>query len=75
MKLIHKDGNDANASWADVILVLLIMFVVFKVCVMKVDIYADGASKGNPGRGGWGCLLLCPEKICAKKFVDMAVIM
>lgn len=24
---------------------------------MRVDIYADGACKGNPGPGGWGALL------------------
>ncbi len=34
MKLIHKDGNDKNASWADVILVLLIMFVMFKEYIL-----------------------------------------
>ena len=26
---------------------------------MNVDIYSDGASKGNPGHGGWGAVLLC----------------
>ncbi len=26
---------------------------------MNVDIYCDGASKGNPGHGGWGAVLLC----------------
>ena len=41
---------------------------------MKIEMYCDGASKGNPGHGGWGVLLLCPEKIFAKKFVDMVVI-
>ena len=25
----------------------------------QVDIYTDGACKGNPGRGGWGALLRC----------------
>lgn len=24
---------------------------------MKVEIYTDGACKGNPGPGGWGVLL------------------
>ncbi len=24
-----------------------------------VEIHADGACKGNPGRGGWGVILLC----------------
>jgi ribonuclease HI len=27
-----------------------------------VEIYADGACKGNPGRGGWGVILLFNEK-------------
>ena len=27
----------------------------------KVEIYADGACKGNPGTGGWGALLKCGE--------------
>ncbi len=25
----------------------------------KVEIYTDGACKGNPGLGGWGALLIC----------------
>ncbi|GAB3473532.1 ribonuclease HI [Azotobacter salinestris] len=25
----------------------------------KVEIYTDGACKGNPGPGGWGALLVC----------------
>lgn len=33
----------------------------------NVTIYCDGASKGNPGRGGWGCLLLCKEKNMRKE--------
>lgn len=27
-----------------------------------VDIYTDGACKGNPGPGGWGALLCCKGK-------------
>ncbi|MRW94151.1 ribonuclease HI [Duganella sp. FT80W] len=27
----------------------------------KVDIYTDGACKGNPGLGGWGALLVAGE--------------
>ena len=27
-----------------------------------VEIYTDGACKGNPGRGGWGALLRCGGK-------------
>lgn len=34
---------------------------------MKVEMYCDGASKGNPGHGGWGVLLLCPEKNIRKE--------
>lgn len=29
---------------------------------MKVEIYTDGACKGNPGPGGWGVLLRCEGK-------------
>ena len=25
----------------------------------QVEIYTDGACKGNPGVGGWGALLVC----------------
>ncbi len=28
----------------------------------KVDIYTDGACKGNPGPGGWGALLIAKGK-------------
>lgn len=27
--------------------------------VVEVDLYTDGACKGNPGPGGWGALLVC----------------
>ena len=27
-----------------------------------VEIYTDGACKGNPGPGGWGALLVCGER-------------
>ncbi len=27
----------------------------------KIEIYTDGACKGNPGRGGWGALLIAGE--------------
>lgn len=27
----------------------------------KVEIFTDGACKGNPGRGGWGALLIAGE--------------
>ncbi|MFZ6767613.1 ribonuclease HI [Undibacterium sp. Di26W] len=28
----------------------------------KIDIYTDGACKGNPGVGGWGALLIAGDK-------------
>ena len=33
----------------------------------KIEIYTDGACRGNPGPGGWGALLLCDgreKEIC-----------
>ena len=27
----------------------------------KIVIYTDGACSGNPGPGGWGCVLVCGE--------------
>ena len=29
-----------------------------------VEIYTDGACKGNPGPGGWGALLRCLKRPC-----------
>jgi ribonuclease HI len=29
---------------------------------MKITMYTDGSSKGNPGPGGWGCILLTEHK-------------
>ncbi|MBI3888414.1 ribonuclease HI [Candidatus Nomurabacteria bacterium] len=29
----------------------------------KVTIYTDGAAKGNPGRAGWGAILLANDKV------------
>jgi ribonuclease HI len=29
----------------------------------KVDIFTDGACKGNPGRGGWGALLVAGDHV------------
>jgi ribonuclease HI len=33
-----------------------------KVGLNKVNIYTDGACKGNPGAGGWGALLISKEQ-------------
>lgn len=30
---------------------------------MKVEIYTDGAAKGNPGRGGYGAVLIFQDKL------------
>jgi ribonuclease HI len=29
---------------------------------MKVEIFTDGACRGNPGPGGWGALLRCKDR-------------
>ena len=28
----------------------------------KIDIYTDGACSGNPGKGGWGAVLVYKDK-------------
>ena len=33
----------------------------------EVFIYADGACSGNPGPGGWGVVLKCPEQNLVKR--------
>lgn len=30
---------------------------------MKTIIYTDGSSRGNPGRGGWGCVLIAEHHV------------
>lgn len=30
--------------------------------LLDVDLYTDGACSGNPGAGGWGCVLKCQSK-------------
>jgi len=30
---------------------------------MKVTLYTDGSSRGNPGPGGWGVILTIPEEV------------
>jgi ribonuclease HI len=30
---------------------------------VKIKIYTDGAAKGNPGRAGWGAVLLVNDKV------------
>ncbi len=35
---------------------------------MRIIAYTDGSSRGNPGRGGYGVVLLVPEKKYKKEF-------
>ena len=35
---------------------------------MQIIAYTDGSSRGNPGRGGYGVVLLVPEKKYKKEF-------
>ena len=30
---------------------------------MKYEIYTDGSSRGNPGRAGWGCIVMSEKKV------------
>lgn len=30
---------------------------------MKVELFSDGACSGNPGPGGYGCILRCGERV------------
>ena len=30
---------------------------------MKIMIYTDGSSRGNPGRGGWGSIIITPDEV------------
>jgi len=30
--------------------------------LLDVELYTDGACSGNPGAGGWGCVLMCKNK-------------
>ena len=30
---------------------------------MKITIYTDGSSRGNPGPGGWGTIILTPDEV------------
>ena len=36
----------------------------------KIIIYTDGACSGNPGKGGWGAILICKTKDKNGKEVD-----
>ena len=37
---------------------------------MQIIAYTDGSSRGNPGRGGYGVVLLVPEKKYKKEFAQ-----
>ena len=37
--------------------------VVAILNIMKITIYTDGSSRGNPGPGGWGCVLVTEYKL------------
>ena len=30
---------------------------------MKITIYTDGSSRGNPGKGGWSAIIMTPEEV------------
>lgn len=37
---------------------------------MQINLYTDGAARGNPGPGGYGIVLEWPEKNYRKEFAD-----
>ncbi|MDA0950852.1 MAG: ribonuclease HI [Bacteroidetes bacterium] len=38
--------------------------------MMQINLYTDGAARGNPGPGGYGIVLEWPEKNYRKEFAD-----
>ncbi len=38
------------------------VFICYTTENMKITIYTDGSSRGNPGPGGWGCILITESK-------------
>ena len=39
---------------------------------MKITIYTDGSSRGNPGKGGWGCVLITEHQPLAVSLQPVA---
>ncbi len=37
---------------------------------MQIEAYTDGSSRGNPGKGGYGVVMLIPEKGYKKEFAQ-----
>ena len=35
----------------------------------KIKIYTDGACSGNPGKGGWGAVIICSDKDEVRVFI------
>jgi ribonuclease HI len=33
-----------------------------------ITIYTDGSSRGNPGKGGWGAIIICNDEISNSQF-------
>ncbi len=38
--------------------------------MMQINLYTDGAARGNPGQGGYGIVLEYPEKNYRKEFAE-----
>jgi ribonuclease HI len=36
---------------------------VWYAFIMKITIYTDGSSRGNPGPGGWAAVIMTPEEV------------
>mgnify|MGYP002626940370 CR=1 FL=1 len=38
----------------------------------NIMIYTDGACSGNPGKGGWGCVILFGDSNCPEREIEMS---
>jgi ribonuclease HI len=49
--------------WLVMLQQLRIKGTIMTTEVTQIEVFTDGACRGNPGPGGWGALLLLPDRI------------
>ena len=64
-KTVHGGSNPSSPAKPTEFLILSVLSLSTKnvyylkgVYMKNIDIYTDGACSGNPGPGGWGCILI-----------------